>query len=716
FYGAIAALRSGGCEPRIAQKTAALVVADPGFPSLNGLSGGGSITAKLRFPPPSERRTLAEWLRVGSPLTRRMHRNTRDTLRRYYELGLIAAPPPTRVIEDVVFDYVDPAERAVYDAVTTYIERRFKELEHEKPGKGFVMTIYRRRATSSPFALEQSLAHRREGLRRVLAKRAIDEFVEADESLDPRDLGDLDGSDAIGQVSAAYPTDPGIAKAELADVEQLLGSVRALVGRDTKRDRFYAKLRQITDDGRSVLVFTEYADTIAYLRDSLQPFYGTGLGCYSGAGGERWDGSKWQTVTKDAIARALQEGQIQALVCTDAASEGLNLQAAGAAINYDLPWNPSKVEQRIGRIDRIGQQWPEIQVVNFFLKDSVDAKVYQVLRARCGLFQRFVGPMQPVLARARRMLIGEESFSVNALEALADRTAADLLGQETYVESLAAAATANPPAITRARMEEALAALTGKFGPIATRDRKGESWILTGGGIRRAVVTPRLDVLERDSSVLPLSPLIPWVGELADRLSRAGELLPLVVGACEKGAFRVAVACWVTNDRIEALSTFDDLRRRVDAWTGEYPNAARWVAAETAARQAAGQEVQRLEQQATERERAALDRQVSAARLRLRLELGRYLACLGEGTDDLNAVLYRQLSRDIASAQRLKRCLDKFGEYPSWPPVLCAELASFAEQLPDNRRRARLIGAELDAALQDPRWEAALTSPAVPPG
>jgi ERCC4-related helicase len=91
-----------------------------------------------------------------------------------------------------------------------------------------------------------------------------------------------------------------------------------------------------------VLVFTEYSDTLEYLRDNLVTHYGKSIGCYSGAGGELGDGEKWQIVTKDEITKALNKGELKALICTDAASEGLNLQAAGAVINYDLPWNPSR--------------------------------------------------------------------------------------------------------------------------------------------------------------------------------------------------------------------------------------------------------------------------------------------------------------------------------------------------------------------------------------
>lgn len=90
-----------------------------------------------------------------------MHRSTRNTLRRYHEMGQLLDAPPFRRVEDIVFDYADRAEREVYNAVSQYIEKRFAQLEREKPGKGFVMTVNRRRASSSPRALEQSLLRRR---------------------------------------------------------------------------------------------------------------------------------------------------------------------------------------------------------------------------------------------------------------------------------------------------------------------------------------------------------------------------------------------------------------------------------------------------------------------------------------------------------------------------------------------------------------------------
>ena len=78
--------------------------------------------------------------------------------------------------------------------------------------------------------------------------------------------------------------------------------------------------------------------------------------CFSGRGGEVRDpDGNWRIVKRDDIKGRFREGKADVLLCTDAAAEGLNFQFCGALVNYDLPWNPMRVEQRIGRIDRLGQ-------------------------------------------------------------------------------------------------------------------------------------------------------------------------------------------------------------------------------------------------------------------------------------------------------------------------------------------------------------------------
>lgn len=708
YYRAVEAVKLGQCDIETGRKAALLVASDPDFPKPRvdsfPLSDPDAVASKLSFSPPTQREPLAHWLRQASPLARRMHRSTRSTLRRYYELRLLADPPPRRVVEDVLFDFRDSAERDVYNSIGRYIEKRFQELEKEKPGKGFVMTVYRRRASSSPLALERSLERRREGLSRIADRKVFDPDLPVPDEPEALDADELPDVDVGGRVSAALPQDPQAARREIAEVERLLQELQALGGRDSKRDRFFDVFRKTTEDGRPVLVFTEYTDTMEYLRDSLGAFCAKSLGCYSGNGGQRWDGERWKLLTKGEITEALAKGELRALICTDAASEGLNLQAGGAVINYDLPWNPSRIEQRVGRIDRIGQKYSEVRVVNLFLKDSIDDRVYRVLRQRCGLFEHFVGAMQPVLARARRMLLGQEVLNPDDLRATATHVERDPLAQETYIESGANAASAEPPALSRERVRSALTYLNGDFGFSAKTKGGVGRYQLSGPEIPRTVLSCELDDLERDRSLLPLSPLEPRLRASVDGLFRPGERLPLVIGSCQQGAFRTSVAYWLGERALDQLESFDDLVARVEVWDSKCPGPEQWEQAVRAAQNAAAEQGAVLEKRASERERKMDDRQIQAARLRLKRELGRYLVCVNPGTSDLNEVLYQQMSRDIASAQRLKQCLEKLGGYPDWPTNVRRELEEFIQGLSENQRKARLLGSEIDAALGDPRW------------
>ena len=459
----------------------------------------------------------------------------------------------------------------------------------------------------------------------------------------------------------------------------------------------------MTEDGRPALVFTEYADTLTYLRDSLVDYYGQRLGCYSGAGGAIWNGHEWKGVTKDSITSALHGGQVSVLICTDAASEGLNLQTAGAIINYDLPWSPSKVEQRIGRIDRIGQRYPQIRVVNLFLKDSVDERVYAVLRQRCDLFEHFVGAMQPVLARARRMLMGQEEADLEILTQEADRVEQDLLANETYFDGAVSVTEQPKAAVVRADIQGTLNLLTGDFGPRLVQ-RKGRQSLEVQGLPRKSSFAANMEALEADRSLVPMSPLVPQFRDLAGLLVRPGERLPLVISSFQEGPFRTSVAVWIGGDEPIPVGSFSDLIALVEKWDGVYPDPEQWRRAMEYASRKATEEVRRLQDIATQREQTGLQRQLEACRQRLIKELGRYLVCIEGSAADLNGVFYRQMSRDISGAHRLQTCMERLGAYPEWSPELCKELKSFYDELTEGQRAARLLGSGLDAALDDPRW------------
>ena len=483
----------------------------------------------------------------------------------------------------------------------------------------------------------------------------------------------------------------------------MLEQLSELRGRDSKRDRFFDVLRRITDDGRAVLVFTEYSDTMDYLRESLAPHYGKALGCYSGDGGKHWNGNQWESVSKDSITAKLHAGGLNVLVCTDAASEGLNLQAAGAIINYDLPWNPSKVEQRIGRVDRIGQRHAEVRIVNFFLAHSVDEQVYVTLRQRCGLFEHFIGHMQPVLAVARRFLLGQGE-TLDSIRRAADEVDSEPLNAESYMEAEAELARPSPAMLGRDEIRDALAAFDGSFG-VTARDVDDQCFRVSGIRVRLALSE---EALERDEKASPLSPLSDEAREIAEMLGRPGERLPLVVASVQDGAFRASAAVWIGVNGAETIANYGDLKQKITAWDGVYPDPVVWLKAETETKRVAELRVTKMKKQAAEREARALKRQIEAARLRLLRELGRYLVSLGQGTGDLNGVLYGQLQReDIASRDRLERALKVLGgQYPEWPDYLIEDLNTFDRTADANQRRGRLIGKEIDAAIADPRWRA----------
>jgi superfamily II DNA or RNA helicase len=705
FYGTAAALADGDIDQRQARLAAELIDSDEQFEPITqviaGLPAGVSTWTAIGFPRPGDRLRIADWMRRNSPLARRMHRNTRATLRRYHEMGLLDTVPPRRSIDDIRYDYEDQAERDLYDAIDGYIERRFKLLQHDPPGKGFVLTIYRRRASSSPLAFVRSLSKRREQLERVVQNQATDQFLD-DDNASSVDLDDLD--DSIGFIPASLPSSAENAEDEIREINALLEGMAALNNTDTKRDVFVRELRKVTDEGRAVLVFTTYTDTMEYLRDLLMPLYGDQLACYSGAGGQLLEYSTWASVSKTAITDALQDGSVCVLLCTDAASEGLNLQAASALINYDLPWNPSKVEQRIGRIDRIGQAQPIVRVINLYLRHSVDDDVYLVLRSRCGLFERFVGPMQPVLARARRMLVGGESPNPEALQADADSVANDHLAHEVYIESDPAHAEMARAPVTRSELIEILfRSADYHAGPVRVQ-LTVDTATITGTGSSEIVVSTSADALADDPSIVPLSLLDSVTRSLADAYDTGEGRTPLVIGTSAEAGHRVAIAWWVGPEKTVPIEDLSSLIRFVDVWDGTPADAERWVQALTATREAATNIVSANAARTLATRNCASGRRRGAARRRLQRELGRFLAAYAHGTGDLNGEMYRLMQGDGEEARRLRRAFELLGGYPEWSPSQISELDEFEHVLTDYHRNSRLSGMEVEAALADPRW------------
>ena len=196
-----------------------------------------------------------------------------------------------------------------------------------------------------------------------------------------------------------------LASEERIDIEHLLDRIRACPP-DSKLTTLKETLAGLREEGyEQAMVFTQYVDTMDFLRDALLRDGDLRLMCFSGRGGEipTADGN-WRGIGRDEVKRRFRLGEADVLLCTDAAAEGLNFQFCGALVNYDMPWNPMRVEQRIGRIDRLGQQHSAIRVVNLHYEGTVETDVYRALRSRIGLFETVVGRLQPILARLPRAI------------------------------------------------------------------------------------------------------------------------------------------------------------------------------------------------------------------------------------------------------------------------------------------------------------------------
>jgi superfamily II DNA or RNA helicase len=154
------------------------------------------------------------------------------------------------------------------------------------------------------------------------------------------------------------------------------------------------------------LVFSRYTDTLDACVEAFLEYSGSqevpGHATYTG--GQCWIdlGDGRQPATKQVVKGALDRGEIHVVFCSEAASEGLNLQSARVLINVDVPWNPARLEQRIGRIARLGQKASTVDIYNLWYPDSVEAKMYSRLLQRRELYQLAVGEFPELFSRAIR--------------------------------------------------------------------------------------------------------------------------------------------------------------------------------------------------------------------------------------------------------------------------------------------------------------------------
>lgn len=325
----------------------------------------------LRDNPPSDeilatpqgRAEIAERLDRINPLAKVV---TRTLKRDVQEMRVTRVPVAIKIAMNGV-------ERAFYDAVTSEV-REF--CENMEISTGFMLTIPQRQMSSCMAA----------ACRGWTDKLGSEPSEELDE-LVYESFGDVDnGSTEAPKLGSLLKT--------LVRVAFELGNFEALSTHDTKYAELLKNLKIYWGNhpGKKVVLFSFYRPTLRYLSERLSK---DGVRSVIVQGGMDKQGALNHFADPDGP---------NILLSSEVASEGVDLQFSSLVINYDLPWNPMRIEQRIGRIDRIGQEADKILIWNFVYKDTVDERVYERLLERLNIFRQALGSLEAVLGDEIREL------------------------------------------------------------------------------------------------------------------------------------------------------------------------------------------------------------------------------------------------------------------------------------------------------------------------
>lgn len=256
-------------------------------------------------------------------------------------------------------------QRELYTMVTSYVSKTYnKALRNRKKNMCliFLLIIMQRMVTSSTAAVRQSLERRLAVLRNQATKLG---------SLTEEDLAELDIEDGVEEALEAISLDT---EEEIAELEQIIATAKQAEYQhpDVKVEHLLNTVDGILseDDTQKIIIFTEFVATQEYLQRILKD-RGYSVTILNGSMG----------IDARNIAMREFRDNTSIFISTDAGGEGLNLQFSNIIINYDLPWNPMKIEQRCGRADRIGQT-RDVHIYNFIIEDTVENRVRQVLEEK----------------------------------------------------------------------------------------------------------------------------------------------------------------------------------------------------------------------------------------------------------------------------------------------------------------------------------------------
>lgn len=256
-------------------------------------------------------------------------------------------------------------EREFYDAVKSHYEEVARRIK--RPPAFILQMPLRQTCSSIPVMQAQLRARGLDGIAQIAT--SISELAENEDLTELLDLADEEASDEIS----------------------LIDSIPAsFVRRDVADSKLAALLANLAElpnlNASQALIFTYSRGTVNYLADKLSKHYKVGFL----HGGVKPD-------DRNIVIQEFRDGKYDILVANQVGSEGLDFQFCKVLINYDMPWNPMQVEQRIGRIDRFGQTSEKIFIFNMKVPDTIETEIFTRLYDRIGLFKDSVGDLEPIL-------------------------------------------------------------------------------------------------------------------------------------------------------------------------------------------------------------------------------------------------------------------------------------------------------------------------------
>lgn len=296
---------------------------------------------------------------------------------------------------------LSPAEQQLYEDVSSYVRegmgraQRLEEGGDRRRGLavGFALAALQRRLASSPAAIHRSLERRTEKLQKQLSEARATGSISSTKKIAGR-LTDPDGFDADDFDDEEFEAleDEAIENAmsaeSIVELEREIAELKVLVGlaaqvKSSGTDRKWVELSGILQspeftapgEARKIIIFTEHKDTLSYLEQRIRTLLGRPEAVVTIHGGVKRDDRRR---VQDAFRN---DPTVKVLLATDAAGEGVNLQRANLMVNYDLPWNPNRIEQRFGRIHRIGQE-QVCHLWNLVANDTREGDVFQRLFAK----------------------------------------------------------------------------------------------------------------------------------------------------------------------------------------------------------------------------------------------------------------------------------------------------------------------------------------------